>query len=48
MDHFVERQNVEHYNRLLELETDPLKRAMLLKLLAEEKTKQASHFEPKK
>jgi hypothetical protein len=48
MEHFIERQNVAHFKDLLKVETDPAKRAVLLKLLAEEETKQASHAKPKK
>jgi predicted phosphatase len=48
MEHFVERQNIEHFKHLLKLETDPAKRPMLLKLLAEEEAKQATHVKPQK
>jgi hypothetical protein len=37
---FVERQNVAHYIDQLKIETDPVQRDMLLKLLAEEEAKQ--------
>jgi hypothetical protein len=47
MEHFIERQNIAHYKDLLEVETDPAKRVVLLKLLAEEEAKQASHVAPK-
>jgi hypothetical protein len=43
MDQFVERQNIAHYVEQLQTETDPIRRAMLQRLLAEEKAKQASH-----
>jgi hypothetical protein len=43
MERFIERQNVEHYKDLLKSEKDPVKRAVLQKLLAEEEAKQASH-----
>ena len=43
MDRFIERQNIAHYVDQLKTKTDPIKRAMLQKLLAEEKVKQASH-----
>ena len=43
MDRFIERQNIAHYVDQLKTQTDPIKRAMLQKLLAEEKIKQASH-----
>jgi hypothetical protein len=48
MEYFVERQNIEHFKHLLKLETDPAKRAVLLKLLAEEEAKQASQVKPQK
>jgi hypothetical protein len=37
---FVERQNVIHYVEQLKIEPDPVKRSIVLKLLAEEETKQ--------
>jgi hypothetical protein len=43
MDQFVESQNIAHYVDRLETEKDQTKRAMLERLLAEEKAKQASH-----
>lgn len=43
MDRFVERQNIAHYVEQLRTETDLNKRAMLERLLAEERAKQASH-----
>ena len=36
MKAFVERQNVVHYVEQLKTETDPVKRNVVLKLLAEE------------
>jgi hypothetical protein len=42
-DQFVECQNIAHYVGQLKTENDPIKRAMLQQLLAEETTKQASH-----
>jgi hypothetical protein len=42
-DQFVECQNIAHYVGQLKTENDPIKRAMLEQLLAEETTKQASH-----
>ena len=36
MKPFVERQNVVHYVEQLKTETDPVKRNIVLKLLAEE------------
>jgi hypothetical protein len=35
----IARLNIEHYRRLLAAETDPAKRAMIEKLLAEEEAK---------
>jgi hypothetical protein len=43
VDQFVERQNIAHYAEQLQTETDPTRRVMLLRLLAEEKAKQESH-----
>ena len=37
---FVDRQNIAHYIDQLKIETDPVRRDMLLKLLAEEEAKQ--------
>jgi len=42
MEDFVERQNIAHYVEQLKTEIDPIKRAMLQTLLAEEKAKLAS------
>ena len=39
MQRFVARQNIEHYRLLLKHETDPAKRDVLSKLLAEEEAK---------
>ncbi len=41
MEKFVERQNIAHFADLLRTETDPTKREMLQRLLAEEKVKLA-------
>jgi len=43
MDQFVERQNIARYVDQLKTEKDPIKRAMLERLLAEENAKQVSH-----
>ena len=40
MKAFVERQNVVHYIDQLKTEIDPVKRNVVLKLLAEEEVKQ--------
>ena len=40
MDRFIRRENVKHYLKLLEIETDEAERQRLLKLLAEERQKQ--------
>ncbi len=37
---FIERQNITRYIDQLKFETDPLRRSMLLRLLAEEEAKQ--------
>jgi hypothetical protein len=42
MENFIARQNVAHYLDQLRIETDPIKRAMLEKLLAEEKDRLAT------
>jgi hypothetical protein len=39
MKTFVERQNVVHYIDQLKAETDPVKRNVVLKLLADEEVK---------
>jgi hypothetical protein len=39
--HRIEQANIDRYNLLLESESDPTKRAMILRLLAEEKDKLA-------
>jgi hypothetical protein len=44
MENFVERHNVERFRKLLIVETDPTKRILLLRLLADEEAKQASHI----
>jgi hypothetical protein len=37
---FIERQNIAHYIDQLKIEADPVRRDMLLRLLAEEEAKQ--------
>jgi len=46
MEHFIERHNVAHFKDLLKTETDQVKRAILLNLLAAEEAKQASYVKP--
>ena len=41
---FVERTNVSNFTKLLKTEPDPTKRTLLLTLLADEESKQASHL----
>jgi hypothetical protein len=36
MERFVHRQNIEHYREMLKTVTDPVQRAKIKKLLAEE------------
>ncbi len=48
MDRFVESQNIAHYMEQLKTETDPIKRVMIKRLLAEEKVKEASHVNVEK
>lgn len=38
----IAKANIEHFKRLLETETEPKKRAMIERLLAEEESKLAS------
>ena len=40
--HRIVQANIDRFTLLLESETDPTKRAMLIQLLAEEKMKQAT------
>jgi len=40
MDRFIQRQNIEHYERLLQTVTDEAERQRILKLLEEERAKQ--------
>lgn len=42
MDKAIAELNIEHYRKLLSTETEPSKRAMLERLLAEEKAKLAA------
>ncbi len=39
MERFIHRQNIEHYQRLLETVTDEVERKRILKLLDDEKKK---------
>jgi hypothetical protein len=39
MERFIHRQNIEHYEKLLQTVTDEAERKRILKLLAEEKQK---------
>ena len=41
MQNFMERTNIAHFAERLKTETDSVKRALLIKLLAEEEAKQA-------
>jgi hypothetical protein len=43
MDPTIARLNIEHYRRLLAQETDEKRRALILRLLAEEEAKIANH-----
>lgn len=43
MEKFIERQNIAQYVDQHKTEVDPIRRAMLQRLLAEERAKQASH-----
>ena len=44
MEKFVERQNIARYTELLITTSDPTKRKMLQRLLAEENVKEGSHL----
>lgn len=41
MQDFIENHNIQKFNDQLKVESDPVKRAMLMKLLAEEEAKHA-------
>ena len=43
MQDFIERTNIANFTERLKTETDPTKRSLLSKLLAEEEVKRASH-----
>ena len=43
----IVRANIDRFNLLLKTETDPTKRAMIIRLLAEERTKQSPTPEAK-
>lgn len=40
---FMHRENISHFERKLQTETDPKTRELLLKLLAEEKERKLPH-----
>jgi hypothetical protein len=43
MHDFIERQNIAHFIEQINAETDPAKRAVIIKLLSDEEAKLASH-----
>jgi len=43
----IPKANIDRFNLLLETETDPVKRAMIIHLLAEEKEKAKDHVNGK-
>ena len=45
MQRFIDTQNIVHFKRLLETETHPDKRKILLQLLAEEEAKLIAHVD---
>jgi hypothetical protein len=47
MDNFIRNCNITRYKAHLETETSPVKRKLLLTLLAEEEAKQACHDKSK-
>ena len=46
MRQYIEHENVERFTKCLSTEIDPAKRMILLKLLIEERAKQAHSLEP--
>lgn len=48
MDKIIAHLNIEHYRKLLAVEADETRRAMLLRLLAEEEAKLATPQTPSK
>ena len=46
MDHFVHDENLRHYRRLLDCTSDPVERARILELLAEEEAKMVAAKPP--
>ena len=48
VDRSVAKLNIQHYKRLLEQETDAARRALLLRLLAEEEAKIAQTSQDRK
>lgn len=47
METFIELQNITRYTDQLKIENDPLKRRLLLELIAEEEAKRAKHVPAK-
>jgi hypothetical protein len=43
METFIEHRNIARYTEQLKIENDPLKRKLLLELIAEEEAKGAKH-----
>jgi len=41
---FVKQRNIEHFERLLSVETDPVNRARIEQLLAEERAKDGGSY----
>jgi hypothetical protein len=48
MDEAIARENIKHFRKLLETETDQAKRKMIIQLLSEEDVKLAKAVERKK
>ena len=47
LEKFIEHQNILRYTDQLKIETDSVKRKLLLKLLVEEEAKQKNHTQSK-
>ena len=47
LEDFIERQNIARFADQLKTESDPIKRKILLDLLAREESQRADHFQSK-
>ena len=48
LEKFIEDQNIARYADQLKIESDPLRRKLLLELMAREEAKRAKHIHSKK